>query len=68
MILGLDSTTIQTNIPVKITLLGTVIAAIVGYIALKILLRMVNHGHLYYFAPYCWLLGAVTLIWSLLYL
>ena len=66
MILGLDSTTIQTNIPVKITLLGTVIAAIVGYIALKILLRMVKQGHLYYFAPYCWLLGAVTLIWSLL--
>ena len=68
MILGLDSTTIQTNIPVKITLLGTVIAAVVGYIALKILLRMVKQGQLYYFAPYCWLLGAVTLIWSLLYL
>ena len=64
MILGLDSTTIQTNIPVKITLLGTVIAAIVGYIALKILLRIVQQGRLYYFAPYCWLLGAVSLIWS----
>jgi len=62
MILGLDSTTIQTNIPVRITLLGTVIAAIVGYIALKILLRLVKQGHLYYFAPYCWLLGAATLI------
>jgi undecaprenyl-diphosphatase len=46
-------------------LLGTVIAAIVGYIALKILLRMVKQGHLYYFAPYCWLLGAATLIFSL---
>lgn len=65
LILGLNSTIIQTNIPVKIILLGTVTAAIVGYIALKILLCMVKQGRLYYFAPYCWLLGAATLIWSL---
>ncbi|MBU2521671.1 MAG: undecaprenyl-diphosphate phosphatase [Proteobacteria bacterium] len=65
MILGLDSTIIQTNIPVKTILLGTFTAGIVGYIALKLLLRIVKQGHLYYFAPYCWLLGAVTLIWSL---
>jgi len=65
MILGLDSTIIQTNIPVKIILLGTLTAGIVGYIALKILLRLVKQGRLYYFAPYCWLLGAATLIWSL---
>jgi undecaprenyl-diphosphatase len=64
--LSLHSTIIQTNIPVKIILLGTVTAALIGYIALKILLHMVKQGHLYYFAPYCWLLGAVTLIWSLL--
>ena len=64
MILGLDSTIIQTNIPVKTILLGTVTAGIVGYIALKILLRIVKQGQLYYFAPYCWLLGAATLIWS----
>ncbi len=66
MMLGLDSTIIQTDIPVRIILLGTVTAAIVGYIALKILLRMVKQGRLYYFAPYCWLLGAATLIWTLL--
>ncbi len=65
MILSLNSTIIQTDIPVRITLLGTVTAAIVGYIGLKILLRMVKQGRLYYFAPYCWLLGAATLIWSL---
>jgi len=65
MILSLNSAIIQTDIPVKIILLGTVTAAIVGYIGLKILLRMVKQGHLYYFAPYCWLLGAATLIWSL---
>jgi len=66
MILGLDSTIIRTDIPVKIILLGTVTAGIVGYIALKILLRIVKQGHLHYFAPYCWLLGAATLIRSLL--
>jgi len=66
LILSLNSTIIQTDIPVRIILLGTVTAAIVGYIGLKILLRLVKQGHLYYFAPYCWLLGAVTLIWSLL--
>lgn len=66
MMLSLNSTIIQTDIPVRIILLGTVTAAIVGYIGLKILLRLVKQGHLYYFAPYCWLLGAATLIWSLL--
>ena len=66
LILSLNSTIIQTDIPGKIILLGTVTAAIIGYIALKVLLRMVKQGHLYYFAPYCWLLGAATLIWSLL--
>ncbi|MBU4186158.1 MAG: undecaprenyl-diphosphate phosphatase [Proteobacteria bacterium] len=66
MMLSLNSTIIQTDIPVRIILLGTVTAAIVGYIALKILLRLVKQGRLHYFAPYCWLLGAVTLIWSLL--
>jgi len=65
MMLSLNSTIIQTDIPVKIILLGTVTAAIVGYIGLKILLRLVKQGHLYYFAPYCWLLGAATLIFSL---
>lgn len=66
LILSLNSNIIQTDIPGKTILLGSVIAGIVGYIALKILLRMVKQGHLYYFAPYCWLLGAATLIWTLL--
>lgn len=64
LILSLNSTIIQTDIPGKIILMGTVTAGIVGYISLKVLLRMVKQGQLYYFAPYCWLLGAATLIWS----
>ena len=43
---------------------GTLTAALVGYICLRILIRMVQKGHLYFFSPYCWALGSVTLILS----
>lgn len=43
---------------------GTLTAALVGYICLKILIRMVQKGHLYFFSPYCWVLGSVTIILS----
>ena len=43
---------------------GTLIAAIVGYICLRILIRMVQKGHLHFFSPYCWALGSVTIILS----
>jgi undecaprenyl-diphosphatase len=45
-------------------LAGTVIAAIVGYICLKILIRMVQKGHLYYFSPYCWAVGSAAILFS----
>ncbi len=44
------------------TLYGTIIAFIVGYIALKMLLKIVRRGRLYLFAPYCWILGVVAII------
>lgn len=43
-------------------ILGTLTAALVGYICLRILIRMVQKGHLYFFSPYCWALGSVTII------
>jgi undecaprenyl-diphosphatase len=43
---------------------GTLTAAIVGYICLRILIRMVQKGHLHFFSPYCWALGCVTIILS----
>ena len=43
---------------------GTLTAAVVGYICLRILIRMVQKGHLYFFSPYCWVLGSVTIIFS----
>lgn len=41
-------------------LLGTVIAFISGYIALKVLIRLVNKGNFAQFAYYCWSIGFLT--------
>lgn len=43
-------------------LAGFVAAAIVGLIALKILVNLVRKGRLAYFAPYCWLIGLIGLL------
>jgi undecaprenyl-diphosphatase len=36
-------------------------SAVVGLLALKVLMGMVRKGHLAYFAPYCWALGLLVL-------
>ena len=38
-------------------------SALVGLLALKLLMGMVKKGHLYYFAPYCWAVGLFTIIY-----
>ena len=43
---------------------GTLTAALVGYICLRILIRMVQKGHFHFFSPYCWALGNLTIILS----
>lgn len=45
-------------------LAGVLVAVIVGYAALKLLLRVVQKGKLYYFSIYCWLVGALALLFS----
>jgi len=42
--------------------LGFLSSAIVGFIALKILMGMVRRGRLSYFAPYCWALGLSIIV------
>ncbi len=54
----------QTDLAIQISLLGAATAALVGYGALKVLLRMVKKGHLYVFAPYCWLAGILAIVFS----
>ncbi len=39
---------------------GFVSSALVGLVALRVLMGMVRRGHLYYFAPYCWAIGLIV--------
>ncbi len=50
--------------PLGPVLLGACVAAVAGYAALKVLIMFVRKGNLYVFAPYCWLLGLVTIVLS----
>ena len=65
LVLGIDSSALHTSMPIPAILVGTAAAALSGYIALKILLRVVHQGKLAYFSPYCWLLGFVVLVYTL---
>ena len=54
----------HTDLAIRAALLGAFTAALVGYAALKSLLQLVKKGHLYVFAPYCWLVGLLAIIFS----
>jgi len=62
LVLSLHSPAMQTTVSGGMFLLGTLTAGIVGFGALKVLLHLVNQGRLHVFAPYCWIIGIVTLI------
>lgn len=64
LVLGLDSDAFETTLPAGTILLGSLAAAVVGYLALVVLLKIVKKGQLYRFAPYCWVVGATALIVS----
>jgi undecaprenyl-diphosphatase len=66
LVLGLDGEAFHTSIPLAVILAGSFCAALVGYLALRILLNMVRKGHLYRFAPYCWAVGAIAFLFSIL--
>lgn len=63
LMLSLNSSVAYSTVPALGIFAGTLSAMITGYIALKILLKLVRNGRLYYFTPYCWLLGAASLLW-----
>lgn len=50
------------NVSLGIIATGLVTSFIVGYAALSLLVKMVQKGHLYFFTPYCFVLGVVALI------
>jgi undecaprenyl-diphosphatase len=62
LLLGLDTPELQTAIPMSTIIAGSVVSALVGWIALVILLRVVERGRLHNIAPYCWLVGSGTLL------
>lgn len=49
----------------KATIFGTLASFITGYIALIILLKIVNNGKLYLFAPYCFIAGISVIIYNI---
>jgi undecaprenyl-diphosphatase len=49
---------------IRLSLWGAAAAALVGYGALKVLLSVVKKGRLYMFAPYCWLVGILAILFS----
>ena len=50
------------DLTIQIPLAGAATAAIVGYVALKLLLQVVKKGGLSLFAPYCWLIGILAIV------
>ncbi len=56
----------EGGVPVAPLVAGTVVAAISGYAALVLLVKLVKGGRLHHFAWYCWALGAVALALALI--
>jgi undecaprenyl-diphosphatase len=64
LVLSLKGGLSQTDQAIRISLLGALTAAFVGYGALKCLLHVVKRGRLHLFAPYCWLVGILAIVFS----
>jgi len=45
-------------------LIGFVFATGIGFLAIQILRRVIAKDNLGYFSYYCWIVGAITIIWS----
>lgn len=45
------------------TILGTVVAAVVGFACIKWLLSLIRHGRFWWFAFYCWAAGLAAIIY-----
>ena len=64
LVISLDSAKIASTISAPLIVVGSLIALVVGFAALKMLLWVVKKGQLHYFAPYCWMLGLGALVWA----
>ncbi|MCP4746347.1 MAG: undecaprenyl-diphosphate phosphatase [Desulfobacteraceae bacterium] len=64
LVFGLDAETFQPAMPAGMVIMGSLSAVIVGYFALRILMRLVNKGRLHGFAFYCGTVCAAALFAS----
>ncbi len=66
LLLHLKSPVLYSSISPVGILAGSLAAGLTGFFALKILLRLVRKGSLFYFSPYCWILGTAVVAWHFL--
>jgi undecaprenyl-diphosphatase len=65
IVLGFESGLLEKSGASTAALIGgTLAAAVIGYLALKILLKIIKHGRFFMFSPYCWVVGILALIFS----
>ena len=55
---------LAASLPLPALALGFFTAALAGYLALRLLVVFTKRGKLHYFAPYCFVLGAIILVLS----
>ncbi len=55
------------DIPFMVLLAGFISSVVFGYLAIKLLMKMIKGWSLDIFAYYCWIVGALTLILSLVF-
>lgn len=53
------------NVELTVWIIGFLVAAISGYLAIKFLLKLIKERSLDVFAYYCWIVGAIILVGSL---
>lgn len=55
------------NVPIMMTIVGVLSAAIFGFIAIKSMIKFVRERKLYYFSYYTWFIGTLVLCYSFLW-
>ena len=57
-----DTITLKTE-EISFLIIGSVVAAITGYISLRVLIKIVNNGKLHLFSYYCWPVGLFVILY-----
>ncbi len=61
-VMAKDAITLK-NDEVSFLIIGSIVAAISGYISLRVLIRIVNNGKLHLFSYYCWPVGLFVILY-----